>query len=490
MSDKFIKSGNSILFIFSAICVIVALLGNLAVKGSFTNTLVLCFAGIPFCMGIKLAMIRNRNPKFIRNLFIISLYIIMITMTHFSPKLNKLYFLFLILTLLAIYQNYKLIIYSWIFNIIFIVSTTFLYGDTMYRNENILKTTGIIIVYMTLCAITLICQCQLSMKANNALENKSFEIERAKSISDKIANKIMISVDDLTTIKNKNFNNLNIISTSAKFIEEKLGNIVNNADYQEQTLTSVLNKINEQECSINHIKESSTNISLKISETNHMVEDGYIAIKDLNSKIEDIDDYNGIVNNTIKDLQNEVNNITNILTTIKDISNQTNLLALNASIESSKAGEHGKSFFVIANEITQLSQNSKNATSKIESLMDNILLKIRKVSEAIDLSNNSINVSLKKSENTYSIFNNINNTTHDLVNSSKDIDTIINNYLNSSKAISEEFKSLNEISLDGVKSIDDIFEYIKEQNNQIYLLNNSFSELSKLIEELDSISTE
>lgn len=57
---------------------------------------------------------------------------------------------------------------------------------------------------------------------------------------------------------------------------------------------------------------------------------------------------------------------------IKEISEQTNLLGLNASIEAAQAGEHGRGFSVVAQEIQKLSHNTADAVKQIESILDTI----------------------------------------------------------------------------------------------------------------------
>lgn len=72
--------------------------------------------------------------------------------------------------------------------------------------------------------------------------------------------------------------------------------------------------------------------------------------------------------------------ITNIITTITKVSDQTNLLSLNAAIEAEKAGEHGRSFSVIAREIRRLSEQTAHATLDIEKMVNEM---IKAVSEGV-----------------------------------------------------------------------------------------------------------
>ncbi len=112
-----------------------------------------------------------------------------------------------------------------------------------------------------------------------------------------------------------------------------------------------------------------------------------------------------VMNDVIVQLKNQMNHINTITAAIQNIAKQTHLLALNATIEASRAGESGKGFSVVAQEIKNLSEQTNTQAGSIRIMIDNIVKNTilltdsyKEVNEGSDLQN----VSVKHSKNSFS----------------------------------------------------------------------------------------
>ncbi|MDE7447978.1 MAG: hypothetical protein K2M51_02905, partial [Helicobacter sp.] len=116
---------------------------------------------------------------------------------------------------------------------------------------------------------------------------------------------------------------------------------------------------------------------------NQATNDQYKELGDSTQTIDNIAELTNQINDRAQDMLRQSEDIKSVITIIDDIAAQTNLLALNAAIEAARAGEHGRGFAVVADEVRKLAERTSKSLSEIEANVNVLVQGINDMSESI-----------------------------------------------------------------------------------------------------------
>lgn len=169
------------------------------------------------------------------------------------------------------------------------------------------------------------------------------------------------------------------IAFSSVETTQAVSEIATGAQHQASELLFVHNKLADFNEIVQKIYTSLEATKKSIELTDSLSKEGNIQLKRLNQSIESSSESFEIVADKINGLSKNAQQIDEINTVIQNISRQTNLLALNAAIEASRAGESGKGFTVVAEEIKKLAEQSKESSDNIQVIIDDIITSVESV---------------------------------------------------------------------------------------------------------------
>ncbi|GAA7414080.1 methyl-accepting chemotaxis protein TlpB [Helicobacter pylori] len=250
------------------------------------------------------------------------------------------------------------------------------------------------------------------------------------------------------------------ISTSNKTSMDKLVQIAQETQKSMKdsstTLNSVKNKATDVASMMNASIEQSQGLRKRLIETQGLVKESKDAIGDLFSQIIESAHTEEELSSQVEQLSRNADDVKSILDIINDIADQTNLLALNAAIEAARAGEHGRGFAVVADEVRNLAGRTQKSLAEINSTIMVIVQEINAVSSQMNLNSQkmerlsdmskSVQETYEKmSSNLSSVVSDSNQSMDDYAKSGRQIEAMVSDFVGVEKVASKTLADSSDI---------------------------------------------
>ncbi|MBE5961422.1 MAG: hypothetical protein E7256_08550 [Lachnospiraceae bacterium] len=315
-------------------------------------------------------------------------------------------------------------------------------------------------------------------------EAKTEEAEKQKALVEEHTETAMKLAGQLNEVIAVSVTNMNEFSNEANMVTESAKEMTGLVEKTSESM----NKVTMQ------IHDASDKIDQNLSIAKELKEGYEAVLENVTSGNKEADQVMQSMNkitetvtqtaNATEILLEDASKIQNILAEIDAIAKQTNLLSLNASIEAARAGEAGKGFAVVADQIRDLSEQSKNASSTIRSILEKLVTAIEEVHERVESESMTVEDGSKELGVLYSRFAKISDSIEASNRMIVEEFSLITDVKKGMDVVLSEVSDLAQISEENSSMIEEVAKSMENQNSAVAKMANQVDNMEVLVKEI------
>jgi methyl-accepting chemotaxis protein len=263
--------------------------------------------------------------------------------------------------------------------------------------------------------------------------------------------------------------------------------IAKGTDTEVQSVEEASQVMNEMTLGVKQVADYSQNVSSTAMGVSEKATEGEQAIQTTIKQMTAINQtVNGLAN-VVKKLGDHSNEIGQIIDVITGISAQTNLLALNAAIEAARAGEHGKGFAVVADEVRKLAEQSANSANKISELISTIQGETERAVQSMETARKEVIEGINVVNIAGSSFEQIQNGVNEVTTQIQEVASSVQQMSAGAQQMVESIDLINEVSEMIASGTQEVSAATEEQLASMEEITSSGVSLSSMAEELQTL---
>ncbi|EFM08681.1 methyl-accepting chemotaxis sensory transducer [Paenibacillus curdlanolyticus YK9] len=400
-----------------------------------------------------------------------------------NPVISTYFLVYVNIAVITLYANYKPIILA---GVLGMGVSTYVFMDDTLRSKLFNPSDSLLYVYMYLifATVALAVSANFSARLQRQVTREQQEALEAKELAEQLVDKLKQSIMLLNKFSSEQKENVQITGQISREVTTTFSEMTRSIEEQTNTVLLISESIQDIEQSVQTVVNSASELALRSTDTATLSTDGAAQIGRLT---EEMGVVHTIVHETVvmmDQLTAHNERVSDIVSTINDISEQTNLLALNAAIEAARAGEHGKGFAVVSGEVRKLADNSRRATDEVTQILGAIRSQIEVVGQQIHLGQTAVSASYEASREVEEIIRKVGENS-DIVKQQS------NAMSSSSTALQDEYGRMASqvvqiaaTTEENMASVEEVSASMEHQDGKIGQIVHGYAELDALVNEL------
>ncbi|MDP5275786.1 methyl-accepting chemotaxis protein [Chengkuizengella axinellae] len=402
--ERDIRTKNKFMFIIFTIICIVAILNNFMTENTLLSYFLLSSTLVLNIVLFQFYKKSKNQFSYAYAVVVLFFVLVVVSITLIKPSITTMVAVYIFLIFSAIHLHKQIFIVGSILSVIIMIINVILEpeNETFFlQNYTTLSLALVIIVLLLGLVIHLGSKQFTNLKALTQSQDEAKKREKRRIKFEKNIRSVLNHLEDIFQKINLNLqaqNEMNIALKEISSSSEKQSNHIHNIVGQTKEIKKLFGNVHHTS---EVVKKESKQAQLRAQE-------GTDKMNDLTLGINHLTDIVNEVLITFEELTEKINDSHELTDLIKAITSQTNLLALNASIEAARAGNAGKGFTVVAQEMRKLASITEKTAIKIENNLALIRDSNSLVKEKLNISNEEIQSHSESTETTTIYFNKIN----------------------------------------------------------------------------------